>query len=183
MNNNELCSMHFEELFLKKQRHYVKWNEAVVENSSVILNIDLGTCASVVLVGVDENKKYYLGANHLFKSRAENSDISLEQLASLINSMKDDKKCVEVQCLGLFGAGYRPNSIASKIAHRNVVATLEALSLYGLSIEIFQTGYSQGVSVLYCEQDDAFIIRCKSIEEKEKKYYQLFPKKIFACLK
>ena len=90
---------------------YVHINQAVVKDESHMIHIDLGSCASVVLCGLDGAGKAWFGVNHLFKSRIANSDMALEQVAALYNSMKE-QDVKRICCLGLFGAGYRENSLA-----------------------------------------------------------------------
>jgi hypothetical protein len=145
---------------------YVHINQAVVKDESHMIHIDLGSCASVILCGLDSAGKAWFGVNHLFKSRIENSDMALEHVAALYNSMKEqevDKIC----CLGLFGAGYREKSLAKNVAQMNVQTILEALSLFSLSIEIFQTGYSQGISVLKSDARESFLIMHNNLGEKK----------------
>ena len=151
---------------------YVHMNQAVVKDESHLIHIDLGSCASVVLCGLDGAGKAWFGANHLFKSRIANSDMALEHIAALYNSMieQDVKK---VCCLGLFGAGYRENSLAKSTAQMNVLTILEALSLYNLSIEIFQTGYSQGISILKSDARQSFLIMHKNLGEKSMRIIEI----------
>ena len=47
-----------------------------------------------------------------------------------------------------------------------MLAILEALSLFNLSIEIFQTGYSQGISVLKSDARQSFLIMHKNLGER-----------------
>jgi hypothetical protein len=90
--------------------------------------------------------------------------MALEQVAALYNSMKD-RDVKRICCLGLFGAGYRENSLARSTAQLNVLTILEALSLFNLSIELFQTGYSQGISVLKSDARQSFLIMHKNFGE------------------
>ncbi len=62
----------------KKKRCYVRMNEIMVVDSSHTIFIDLGSCVSVVLCGINSEGKVWVGANHLFKSRDENMDLSLQ---------------------------------------------------------------------------------------------------------
>ncbi len=76
-----------------------------------------------------------------------------------------DQGARHICCLGLFGAGYREKSLAKSTAQRNVLTVMEALSLYNLNVEIFQTGYSQGISVLKSDSRDSFLIRHQNLDE------------------
>jgi hypothetical protein len=147
-------------------------NQAVVKDESHMIHIDLGSCASVVLCGLDGTGKAWFGVNHLFKSRIENSDMALEQVAALYNSMTE-QDVREICCLGLFGAGYRENSLAKGVAQLNVLTILEALSLFNLSIEIFQTGYSQGISVLKSDARQSFLIMHKNLGERSARIIEI----------
>ena len=144
---------------------YVHINQVVVKDEGHMIHIDLGSCASVVLCGLDGEERAWFGVNHLYKSRVENSDMALEQVAALYNSMTE-RNVKQICCLGLFGAGYRENSLARSVAQLNVLTILEALSLYNLSIEIFQTGYSQGISVLKSDSRRSFLIMHKNLGER-----------------
>ena len=155
-------------LFLKESRGkkfcYVNINQTVVKDEAYIIHIDLGSCVSVILCGIDDKRKAWFGVNHLFKSRVENSDIALQQVAGLYNSMTE-QNVTHICCLGLFGAGYREKSLARETAQRNVLTIMEALSLYNLNVEIFQTGYSQGISVLKSDSRDSFLIKHQNLDE------------------
>ena len=169
----------FKELCVNRKLQYVKWNEALVCGEDCVVAVDLGSCVSVVLAGYDESENVWIGVNHLFRSRHENSDMALEQITVLIDEMKNIRKCVDVRCLGLFGAGYKENSLAKKVANKNVMTILETLSLFNMTIEIFQTGFSQGVSVIYSSQFRKFIIKNTEITTQEKKYYSVSFDKVF----
>ena len=147
-------------------------NQAIVANSDHLFHIDLGTCVCVILCGIDDRKKVWFGVNHLFKSRVENCDMALEHIAGLINSMSE-KNAGRIRCLGLFGAGYREKSLAKDLAQKNVLCILEALSLYNLNIEIFQTGYSQGISVIKSDPRESFIIKHHTLGDKKSRIIEL----------
>jgi hypothetical protein len=151
---------------------YVHINQAIVKDESHMIHIDLGSCASVVLCGLDGAGKVWFGVNHLFKSRIANSDMALEQVAALYNSMTE-QDVKRICCLGLFGAGYRENSLAKSTAQMNVLTILEALSLFNLSIEIFQTGYSQGISMLKSDARQGLLIMHKNLGEKSMRLIEI----------
>jgi chemotaxis receptor (MCP) glutamine deamidase CheD len=157
-----------EALFRKESRSkkfcYVNINQTVVKDEAYVIHIDLGSCVSVILCGVDDKRKAWFGVNHLFKSRVEYSDMALQQVAGLYNSMTE-QGIKHLCCLGLFGAGYREKSFAKETAQRNVLTILEALSLYNLNVEIFQTGYSQNIRVLKSDSRDSFLIRHHNLNE------------------
>ena len=147
----------------KKKTCYVHINETVVRDEHHVIHVDLGSCVSVILCGIDDKGRVWFGVNHLFKSREENSDMALEQVAQLHNSMTDlnvDKIC----CLGLFGASYREKSLARNVAQRNVLCVVEALSLLKLDVHIFQTGYSQAIVVLKSDERESFLIQQKDLK-------------------
>lgn len=162
----------FHSEFLRKKSCYVKWHESIVVDDSHSINIDLGSCASVVISGIDQNKKIWFGANHLFKPRDENNDIALYQISDLLHKLQD-LKCDGITCVGLFGAGYKENSLAKKMAKKNVMNTLEALSLYDLSIEIFQTGFSQGVKIIRSDSRNSILVKNINISSREAEYFEL----------
>lgn len=178
----ELKDDELKELFrkesLRKKSSYVHINETVVQDSSHVIHIDLGSCASVVLCGINERRDTWVGVNHLFKSREQNDDVALQHVASLIHSL-EEKGATEIQCLGLFGAGYREKSLAREVAQKNIRTTLEALALFDLTIEIFQTGFSQGISVLRSDSRDSFLVQHKNIESKETRVIEVPLKHIF----
>ncbi len=172
-----------DELFRRESRGkkacFVHVNESLVCDESHVMYIDLGSCVSVVLCGVDEGRRAWLGANHLFKSRIENSDMALEQIAHLYHRITDNG-VRQVRCLGLFGGGYRERSLAKDVAQLNVRTVLEALSLFNLTVEIFQTGYAQAVRVLKSEAMNSFLIQHRRIGERSSRIIeipleQLFP--------
>jgi len=110
--------------------------------------------------------------NHLFKSRIKNSDIALEQVADLYHRMID-LHIQKICCLGLFGAAYRKKSMAKQIAQLNVLTIIEALSLFNLEIEIFQTGFSQGVSILKSDERESILIRHNLFEERKSRIIEI----------
>jgi chemotaxis receptor (MCP) glutamine deamidase CheD len=142
---------------------YVHINETVVKDESHVIHVDLGSCVSVILCGMDDRGKIWFGVNHLFKSREENSDMALEQVAHL-QAMMTDAGVKKICCLGLFGAAYREKSLARNVAQRNVLTLVEALSLYNLNVEIFQTGYSQAIVVLKSDARESFLIQQKELK-------------------
>jgi chemotaxis receptor (MCP) glutamine deamidase CheD len=146
-----------------KKTCYVHINETVVRDESHVIHVDLGSCVSVILCGIDDKGKAWFGVNHLFKSREENSDMALEQIVRLRTSMTD-VGVKKICCLGLFGAAYREKSLARNVAQRNVLTVVEALSLYNLNVEIFQTGYSQAIVVLKSDSRESFLIQQKELK-------------------
>jgi chemotaxis receptor (MCP) glutamine deamidase CheD len=161
-----------------KKTCFVHVNDSLVCDESNVLYIDLGSCVSVVLCGVDERGRAWLGANHLFKSRIENSDMALEQVAHLYHRMTDNG-VLQVKCLGLFGAGYRERSLAKDVAQLNVRTILEALSLFNLTVEIFQTGYAQAVRVLKSNAMNSFLILHRRISERTSRVIEIPLEQIF----
>jgi hypothetical protein len=151
---------------------YVHVNETVVKDDSHMIHVDLGSCASVVLCGIDDNRTAWFGVNHLFKHREENSDMALEQIATLYNSMTE-RNVRHICCLGLFGAGYREKSVAKNTAQLNVLTILEALSVFNLTVEIFQTGFSQGISVLKSDGRESFLIRHHTLGDRKSRIIEI----------
>lgn len=147
-------------------------NQTVVKNDEYVIRIDLGSCVAVILCGIDDNRTAWFGVNHLFKSRVENNDVALEHIANLYNSMTD-LNVKKICCLGLFGAGYREKSLARNVAQLNVLTILEALDLFGLTIEIFQTGYSQGIGVLKSDERDSFLIQHSTIGDRKSRIIEI----------
>ncbi len=170
------CAITEEEIFRTESRGkkicYVHVNQAIVASSDHVFRIDLGTCVCVILCGIDDRMKVWFGVNHLFKSRVENKDMALTHISRLYNSLSE-KKAGTIRCLGLFGAGYREKSLAKGLAQMNVLSVLEALSLYNLNIEIFQTGYSQCITVLKSDQRDSFFIKHNIIGDKKSRIIEL----------
>jgi hypothetical protein len=82
----------------------------------------------------------------------------------------------------VFGAGYREKSLAKDVAQRNVLTILEALSFYELTIEIFQTGFSQQISLLKSDARKSFIIRHHRFGTKEKNIIEVPLSRIFKSL-
>jgi len=156
----------------KKKLCYVGLNETVVRDEGHVIHIDLGSCVSVILCGIDDARRVWFGANHLFKSRVENSDCALEQVAGLYNSMTE-RNVGSIHCLGLFGAAYTEKSLAKSTAQKNVLTVMEALSLYNLNVEIFQTGFIQGISVLKSDEKESFLIRHCHLNEKTSRIIEI----------
>ncbi|HOA06310.1 MAG TPA: hypothetical protein PKM07_00275, partial [Spirochaetota bacterium] len=80
-------------------------------------------------------------------------------------------------------AGYKENSLSSKIARSNIITSLESLSLFDYSVELFLTGYQQNISAFYSSQKESFFIKNTNIETKESNYYMISAEDIFkdAC--
>lgn len=178
MNEPDLKKI-FNEEYSRKSKCFVTINQACVNDSSYAFHINLGSCASVVLCGKTAENKILIGANHLFKSRDKNDDMALIQIAGLHNSLIE-QNAVQVACLGLFGAGYREKSIAGQVAQKNIMGILEALSFYNLSIELFQTGYSQDVTLLKSDRRNSFLINHYNMHTKEKKIIEIPLDKLFS---
>ncbi|MDA3900490.1 MAG: hypothetical protein PF637_08225 [Spirochaetes bacterium] len=163
---------------LNLSRTYIKINQAKICSSDSVLLVDLGSCVSVVLCGITEEGELHFGANHLFKSRDENSDMALEQISELFKQLQE-VGAVQIQCVGVFGAGYREKSLAQHVAKKNIMTVLETLSLFNLDIEIFQTGYSQGLMMYHSQTQNALIVRLKNLGEKTYIFYRLPIKELF----
>jgi chemotaxis receptor (MCP) glutamine deamidase CheD len=168
----------FEQESRKKTKCYVRIDDTVVRDSDYVFHIDLGSCSSVVLCGMDPDNKVWIGINHLFKSRDKNMDMALLHVSELYNSLTE-KNVSRIHCLGLFGAGYRKNSPAREVARKNIMTTLEALSIYNLTIELFQTGFSQGITILKSDERNSFLLRHHNIGSKETKIIEIPLSKIF----
>jgi chemotaxis receptor (MCP) glutamine deamidase CheD len=162
----------FEKENRKKKVRHVHWNQAIVDNDDFAFHIVLGSCVSVVLCGLDESGKVWIGANHLFKARDKNDDMALQHVAELYNNIKE-KITSDVYCLGVFGAAYRKNSMAREVATKNIKTILEALDLFNLKIELFQTGYSQGLTIIRSYEADAFLIKHHDIKSKETRIIEI----------
>ena len=180
--DNALCDI-FHDEFSQKRKCYVKWKETAVESSDAALIVDLATCVSVMLSGIDSNGKVWMGLNHLFKCRENDSDLSLEHISVIRDVLVNEKKCIKTACLGIFGAGYKENSLSSKIARNNILTSLESLSLFDYSVELFLTGYQQNISAFFSTTKNSFFIKNTNIETKESNYYMISAKDIFkdAC--
>jgi len=133
---------------------------------------------SVVLCGKDDNGTVWIGVNHLFKSREENMDMSLKYVSELRTKLIE-KNVKDIYCLGLFGAGYQENSLAKNVARKNIMTIIEALSIFDFNIEIFETGYSQGISIQYSEKRQSFLIRLQNLNTKEINIFEVPLAKIF----
>lgn len=146
-----------------KKMCYVHINETVVKDESHVIHVDLGSCVSVILCGMDDKGRIWFGVNHLFKSREENSDMALEQIVRLQDRMAA-AGVKKICCLGLFGAAYREKSLARSVAQKNVLTLVEALHLFNLNVEIFQTGYSQAIVVLKSDARESFLIQQRELK-------------------
>ncbi len=142
---------------------YVHINEAIVRDESHVIHVDLGSCVSVILCGIDDRRRVWFGVNHLFKSREDNSDMALTQIGQLHKNMTD-LNVSKICCLGLFGAAYKEKSLARNVAQRNVLTVVEALSLLDLEVQIFQTGYSQAIVVVKSDSRESFLIQQKELK-------------------
>jgi len=180
--NNAISDI-FHDEYSQKRKCYVKWKETAVESSDAVLIVDLATCVSVMLAGIDSNGQVWMGLNHLFKCRENDSDVSLEHISVIRDILVNDKKCTKTACLGVFGAGYKENSLSSKIARSNIITSLESLSLFDYSVELFLTGYQQNISAFYSPQKESFFIKNTNIETKDSNYYMISAEDIFkdAC--
>ncbi|HOT44042.1 MAG TPA: hypothetical protein PLM53_08340 [Spirochaetota bacterium] len=147
-----------------KKMCYVHINETVVKDESHVIHVDLGSCVSVILCGMDDGGRVWFGVNHLFKSREENSDMALEQIVRL-QDMMTEAGAKRICCLGLFGAAYREKSLARSVAQKNVLTVVEALHLFNLNVEIFQTGYSQAIVVLKSDARESFLIQQRDLKD------------------
>jgi len=156
-----------------KRGIYVKMNETAVCDSSAILHVDLGSCISCVLGGLDSEGMMWLAANHLFKSRDQNDDLSLFHVAALHDSLSA-RGIRNITCLGLFGGGYNENSPAGKIARKNVLSSLESISIYNMCVELFETGYRQSLSLYASDPRKAVLLRHKNISTRSVTIYE-FP--------
>ncbi len=168
----------FETEAMKKKSRQVGIDDVAVDSSDRVFHIVLGSCVSVVLCGKDETGKVWLGINHLFKSRRENTDMSLQHVADIYNSLTD-RNIANIQCLGVFGGGYRERSAAKEVAKQNVMTVLEALSIYNLTIELFLTGYSQVISILKSDERNSFLIKSQNIDSRETEIIEIPLAKIF----
>ncbi len=149
-----------------KETCHVYWHEKKVVSEDHVVHIVLGSCVSVVLCGKDTGNRFWMGVNHMFKSREKNDDMALHHVAELYNSL-EEKGVSKISCLGVFGAAYRENSPAKEMAKKNVIQILEALNLYNLTIEVYQTGYSQGVSILKSDSQNSVLIKNFNIKKRD----------------
>lgn len=141
-------------------------DNAIVNNSSYLYSITLGSCASVILCAEDNNNEIWFGVNHMFKSRQENTDMALQHIADLYNELME-QNIEKIKCLGVFGASYKKDSSIKAIATKNIMTILEALSLFNLSIELYETGFSQNISFYKSESLHAILLKHYNIKEKE----------------
>jgi len=169
----------FEKERKNKKRYFIRQNNIFINNSDYEFYIILGSCASVVLCGIDDEKKVWIGVNHLFRFREENYDMALVQIAQIYNGLQE-KNAGQITCLGLFGAGYRENSIAGTVAQRNVINILEALSFYNLTIELFQTGFSQALNIIVSDARKSILIKHKRIDSVETRIIEMPLDRLFS---
>ena len=120
----------------------------------------------------------WVGVNHLFKSREENVDMSLKHVSELRAKLLE-KNVAKIQCLGLFGAGYQEKSLAKNVATKNVMTIIEALDIFDLDIEIFETGYSQGIGIIKSRARNSFIIKLQNLNTKEISMFEVTLEKLF----
>lgn len=171
------CQSHKQDFFnresMDKHSIYVKTNDTVVCDSSAVLHVVLGSCISCVLTGADPSGRIWLAANHLFKSREQNDDVSLYHIAALHDTLSS-KGVRNISCLGLFGGGYSANSPAGKTAKNNVITSLESISFFNMSVELFETGYKQSLSICVSGRKNAVLLRHKTISSGSTVIYE-FP--------
>lgn len=156
-----------------KKNIYVKMNETALGDSSSVIHVDLGSCISCVLAGMDETGMVWIAANHLFKSREQNEDLSLYHIAALYESLQK-KGITNISCLGLFGGGYNEHSPAGTIARKNVLSSLESISIYNMCVTLFETGYRQSLSVFSSQSRNAIFLKHKNMSSSEIAIYE-FP--------
>jgi hypothetical protein len=99
-----------------------------------------------------------MGLNHILQSRVGNRDLALASLADIRNGLIE-KGCEKIQCLGLFRGSYKQGSVVKPVAHKNVATVMEALSIFGYSIEIYEVGYRQQFSLLLSEARKSFLVK------------------------
>jgi len=157
---NDLFTMALED----KKIVSLKMGQHAVVSQDTAFHIILGPCSSVVLCGIDQNKKVWLGANHMIRAREENVDMALKEISELRSALLE-KNVQGVSCLGVFGGSYREGSLSRNMAQKNIKTILETLSLFYLPVEVFETGYSQDLSILYSEKRDSFLIKKTNLEE------------------
>ena len=58
--NNTISDI-FHDEYSQKRKCYVKWKETAVESSDAALIVDLATCVSVMLAGIDSNGQVWMG--------------------------------------------------------------------------------------------------------------------------
>ena len=146
----------------------VKMGEMMVANADNAFELTFGPCSSVVLVGEDSEGMVWFGINHMLRSRHQNTDIALKEVSTLRNDLLA-KGIETVSCLGIFGGGYRDGSVTKAVAQKNIETILEALSLFYLPIEMFETGYEQKITILYSEKRSSFLIKRLNTETGETK--------------
>jgi len=141
-------------------------DDAIVNNSKYLYNVTLGPCVSVVLCGIDNLNEIWFGVNHMFKSREENTDIALQHVADLYHKLMDNN-IEKIKCLGVFGAHYKKDSFIKDVATKNIMTILEALSLFDLPIELYQTGFSQNISFYKSNSLNSILLKHFNINDKE----------------
>lgn len=144
----------------------LKMGESSVVDCSHAFHIILGPCSSVILCGIDKKGKVWLGANHMIRAREKNLDMALKDVSELRSELLK-KDILGVSCLGVFGGSYREESLTRNMAQKNIETILETLSLFFLPIEVFETGYSQDITLLYSEKRDSFLIKKTNLDRGE----------------
>jgi chemotaxis receptor (MCP) glutamine deamidase CheD len=174
---NELATI-FENDYKHLDRVYVKMNEMKIVPQDKVLHVDLGSCVSVVLAGKTDDDSIWIGANHMFKSRKEDTDVSLQQIGTLYG-MLVDQQCEDIKCVGLFGGGYREKSLAKNVAILNIRTVLETLSIFNFNIELFQTGFSQSFSILYAENRNSILVKHREFKTNTIQFFEVTLDKLF----
>jgi chemotaxis receptor (MCP) glutamine deamidase CheD len=168
--------MTLEKIFRSETRNKeilnVYQDNAIVNNSSYLYTVTLGSCVSVVLCGEDSKGELWFGVNHMFKSRDDNTDVALQHVADLYNKLMGNN-IERIKCLGVFGASYRKGSFVKNVATKNIMTIIEALSLYNLSIELYQTGFSQHISFYKSSSLNSILIKHYNINEKATKIIEI----------
>jgi len=142
----------------------LKMGQSAIVDQETSIHLILGPCSSVVLCGIDESEKVWIGANHMIRAREENVDMALKEISELRAGLLE-KNVTGVSCLGVFGGGYREKSLSRSMAQKNIKTILETLSLFFLPVEVFETGYSQDLSILYSEKRDSFLIKKTNLDK------------------
>lgn len=146
----------------------LKMGQSFVVDQDNAFHIILGPCSSVILCGVDKNGRVWIGANHMIRAREKNVDMALKDISSLRSDLLK-KSIYGVSCLGVFGGSYREESMTRTMAQRNIKTILETLSLFYLPVEVFETGYSQDILLLYSEARESFLIQKTNLEKGTKR--------------
>ncbi len=142
----------------------LKMGESSIVDRDHAFHIILGPCSSVVLCGVDKDGMVWLGANHMIRAREKNLDMALKDISRLRGELLS-RDVQGVSCLGVFGGSYREDSLTRNMAQKNIETILETLSLFYLPIEVFETGYSQDITLLYSETRDSFLIKKTNLDK------------------